>query len=345
MKTVYVGLSGGVDSSVTTAVLQNKYRVVGVYMKNWTQDFAGLKCPWADDFADAQAVAARLQIPLEVFDFQNEYKARVVDYMIAEYLAGRTPNPDIMCNQEIKFKLFYQACMEKGADYIATGHYARIKNGKLYRGVDISKDQSYFLYRISSLVLERTLMPIGQMNKSEVRKKAAKLGLVTAAKPDSQGICFVGEVGMKTFLSKYVQAKAGNVILKSNGLVLGKHDGAIFYTIGQRHGLGIGGDGPYYVVSKDMVKNEVYVTDNADDLMLQDDHFIINDLHWITRAPKPKEKLLVRIRHLGDLIPATADIVGDIAIIKLSKVARAISPGQSAVIYAGEEILGGGIIQ
>jgi tRNA-specific 2-thiouridylase len=342
MKIVYVGLSGGVDSSVTAALLKEQgYSVVGAYMKNWTQDFEGIDCPWKVDLADARAVAAKLDIPFKVFDFQAEYKQKVVDYMVAEYQAGRTPNPDVMCNAEIKFKLFLETALEDGADLIATGHYARVKNGQLFTGVDANKDQSYFLYRVTKEALEKTLMPIGELEKPAVRAKAKELGLVTAAKPDSQGICFVAEVGIHEFLSQYVKTEPGNVVDRK-GKVLGTHDGAIYYTIGQRHGLGIGGGKPYYVIDKDMKTNTVVVTDDADDLLLQTDQFEIKD--WIGDQPEEGKTYGVRSRYRAALIDGTLTKTDNGYEIKLSQAERAISSGQSAVVYDGERVLGGGII-
>lgn len=344
MKTVFVGMSGGVDSSVAAALLvEQGYRVVGVFMKNWTQDIGGVHCSWQEDVADARAVAAHLGIPLKIFDFQDQYKHKVVDYMVAEYAAGRTPNPDMMCNQEIKFKLFLDTALEQGADYIATGHYARIQDGKLLAGLDAAKDQSYFLGRISAAALPRTLMPLGELTKPETRAKAKALGLATAEKPDSQGICFVGEVGMKPFLSQYVETTPGDIILRSTGAIIGQHDGAIFYTVGQRHGLGVGGGKPYYVIGKDMSRNEIYVTDNPDDLDLHVDTFTIADVRWLD-APKADAKITVRSRYRGALITATLSQKGDIWKVRLERPERAISPGQSAVIYAENRVLGAGII-
>ena len=262
-KTVYVGMSGGVDSSVSALLLKEQgYNVVGVYMKNWSRDLPGMKCPWAEDLADAKRVAVKLGIDFKVFDFEKEYHDKVVNYMLAEFKAGRTPNPDIMCNQEIKFKLFYEVSMEQGADFIATGHYARVKDGKLLRAADENKDQTYFLYRISEEALSHTLFPIGDMLKPDVKKLAAEKGLHNAYRKESMGVCFVGDVGMDDFLKEYFPVTPGDIIDAETGEKLGVHEGAVFYTIGQRHGLNIGGGLPYYVVSKDMDKNIIFVSKN-----------------------------------------------------------------------------------
>lgn len=356
-KTVYVGLSGGVDSSVAAALLQRGgYNVVGVYMQNWTQDVAGVECPWKQDLASAKAVAAALDIPFKVYDFQSQYKQKVVDYMVAEYQAGRTPNPDIMCNQEIKFKLFLQAALADGADLIATGHYAQVEavgikhqaqvsssiNYELHAGIDSTKDQSYFLYRVSAKALQKTLMPVGEFTKTHIRDLARQFHLPTANKPDSQGLCFVGEVGLRDFLRQYVTAEPGDII-DQTGKVLGTHEGAIFYTFGQRQGLGIGGGKPYYVVAKDMDENTITVTDDPEDLTLQSAEFEITDSHWINAEPEPGN-YQVRTRYRAPLINCQLTKAARGFQIKMSHPDRAITPGQSAVIYDGDQVLGGGII-
>lgn len=337
-------MSGGVDSSLAAALLvEQGYDVTGVYMKNWSQDLPGVRCPWADDLADAKRVAVRLGVDFKVFDFETEYKNLVVDYMIDAYKAGRTPNPDIMCNQEIKFKLFLDAAIKDGADMIATGHYARVDNGTLIRAADDNKDQTYFLYRVTTEAMGKTLFPIGEYTKPQVRKMAADRGLTTAAKKDSQGICFVGQVGIKDFLSMYVETKPGDVINKNTRKVLGRHDGAIFYTLGQRHGLNLGGGLPYYVVGKDMDKNEVYITTDLNDESLWKHEIKLSDVHWINEAPK-EGTYKIRVRHRAPLVDADLKFIKDGVELKLLNPERAIAPGQSVVIYDAQICLGGGII-
>jgi len=343
--TVYVGMSGGVDSSVTAALLKNEgYTVVGVYMKNWTKSLPGFNCPWMEDFQDAKRVAVQLGIDFKVFDFEKQYKQKVVDYMIAEYKAGRTPNPDIMCNQEVKFKLFLETALEEGADYVATGHYAVTKAGKLFKAKDDNKDQTYFLYRVTNNALAKTLFPLGKYTKPEVRELAKKFGLVTALKKESMGICFVGKVGIKEFLQQYVDTKPGDII-DENGVKVGYHEGAIFYTIGQRHGLAVGGGLPYYVVGKDMKKNEVYVTTDLSDKRLWSKKIWLTDVHWIKNAPNKGDKLQVRTRHRAPLVNCTVKNSDKSSlIVELEDEIRALTPGQSAVFYSGNHCLGGGII-
>lgn len=384
---VYVGMSGGVDSSLTAALLlEQGYDVTGVYMKNWTQDLPGMKCPWADDLADAKRVAVQLGIDFKVFDFEADYKHKVVDYMIEEYKAGRTPNPDIMCNQEVKFKLFLEAALEDGADMIATGHYARVDSNDrfpdsiqdgngfapgltgapasgqtlaadvslperdqpnstafLKQAIDTNKDQTYFLYRVTGEALAKTLFPLGEYTKPQVREMAKERGLYTAGKKDSQGICFVGKVGIREFLSQYVDQTPGPIIDTSTGKTLGFHDGAIFYTLGQRHGLDVGGGLPYYVVGKDMDKNEVYVTTDLNDGSLWKDTVNLASVHWINQAPAEGE-YTIRVRHRAKLVKAQLGFAGGDVTLRLDNAERAVAPGQSVVIYDGDICLGGGII-
>lgn len=342
-------MSGGVDSSVTAALLKEQgYDVTGVYMKNWSQDLPGFACPWKEDFQDAKRVAVQLGIPFKMYDFETEYRERVVDYMLDGYKAGITPNPDIMCNQEVKFKLFLEAALADGADMIATGHYARIGDGQLLTGIDGNKDQSYFLYRVREDALRKSLMPIGEYEKPAVRELARKYGLATAEKKDSQGICFVGKVGIKDFLQQFVTTEPGAIVDRA-GKVIGQHDGALFYTIGQRHGLDVGGGLPYYVIGKDMAKNEVYVTTDLQDPKLWTSQLTITSPHWINDAPTDGMEYWVRTRYRAPLVRCTVRQAEATWQIVMDEEVRALTPGQSAVIYEkleGESYrtVGGGIV-
>lgn len=369
MKTVFVGMSGGVDSSVSAALLkQQGYKVTGVYMKNWSRDLPGMPCPWMDDYQDAKRVAVQLGIDFKMYDFEKNYQHKVVDYMLDEFKAGRTPNPDIMCNQEVKFKLFLNTALEDGADLIATGHYARVSGGtssgnaktgavRLLLAKDANKDQTYFLYRVTKEALAKTIFPLGELTKPQVRELAKKFKLVTADKKESMGICFVGKVGIKEFLQQFVKTKPGKII-DTKGREVGTHDGAIFYTIGQRHGLEVGGGLPFYVTGKDMKKNEVFVTTDLQDEKLWSREVRLSDIHWINGEPKKYQKLTVRLRHRAKLIDAISlkkfagsKFAGsDPAhpaqqwIAELTEEVRALTPGQSAVFYSGDICLGGGIV-
>jgi tRNA-specific 2-thiouridylase len=344
MSTVFLGLSGGVDSSVSALrLIDQGYDVVGVFMKNWTKDIPGFSCPWQQDYQDAKRIAVTLGLRFEVFDFEDKYQELVVDYMLDEYKRGRTPNPDIMCNQEVKFRLFLESAKKLGADMIATGHYARTESGRLYQSFDKKKDQTYFLYRAPKSALQMTLFPIGDISKAQVRRIASVHNLVTANKSESMGICFVGNIGIKDFLKQYVATEQGPII-DQNGLEVGQHEGAIFYTIGQRHGLQTGGGKPFYVTSKDMKTNTVYVSSNLDDGMLWTKSLNLIDCHFLSK-PVASKKYTVRTRHLGELIEVTEITQTDQACVVVTKESvRAATPGQSAVLYSDEECIGGGII-
>ncbi len=339
-------MSGGVDSSLSAALLTERgYNVTGVYMKNWTQDIPGFVCPWKEDYEDAKRVAVVLDIPFKVYDFEKQYRNKVVNYLIDGYKKGITPNPDIICNQEIKFKLFLETALSDGADLIATGHYARVEKGHLLKAVDPLKDQTYFLYRMPTESLNRVLMPIGSMLKTDVRNEAKKRNLPTAAKKDSQGICFIGEVGIKEFLTHELGPQPPGDIIDEQGRVIGRHDGVIFYTIGQRHGLNIGSGLPYYVTGKNISKNQIYVTTVLNDANLWKSNIKLTQFHWTCPDFKLDQKPLEAItRYRSKPVKATLKVSARTAKLTLNEPARAVTPGQSAVIYSKDLVIGGGII-
>lgn len=349
-KTVVVGMSGGVDSSVTAALLKEQgYFVVGVYMKNWSEDFGDYGCTWAEDAEDARKVAQVLNIPFYVWNFEKEYHDKVVDYFFKEYAAGRTPNPDILCNSEIKFKVFLEKAMALGADFVATGHYARVKkvgfDYQLLKGIDPAKDQSYFLYRLNQSQLSKVLFPIGEYYKSEVRELARKFELPTYAKKDSQGICFIGKIDVREFLMEHVKAKVGEIVT-STGEVIGSHAGLPYYTIGQREGIGIGGKGPYYVVNKDLDSNKLVVTNDRNDPKLYTQEFEISEVSWTNEEPKFPLTAGVSIRyHHPDYLARLEKSDSGRLKVSFETPQRAVTPGQSAVIYLGDKLIGGGIIE
>ncbi|MDP3793081.1 MAG: tRNA 2-thiouridine(34) synthase MnmA [bacterium] len=341
-KMVYIAMSGGVDSSVAAALLKKQgYNVVGVFMKPW-QPWPGL-CMWQGDREDAMRAAAVLGIPFLTWDFSKEYKKEVGDYMIREYRAGRTPNPDVMCNKEIKFGLFLKKALKEGADFIATGHYVRKVERRaacysLLTARDKNKDQSYFLWTLTQKQLKHCLFPIGDYIKPEVRKLAKKFGLPNHDKKDSQGVCFIGSLNMKDFLKKYIPNKKGKILDKKDNMI-GSHDGVYYYTIGQRHGLDIkNGQGPYYVISKDIKKNIIYVgkEKNLGDMTAR-----VGKIKWINSEPRLPAKIGVRTRYRAPINQAILSKNGQ---LKFKLKERAITPGQSAVFYRGEELLGGGVI-
>lgn len=339
---VFLGMSGGVDSAVSAYLLQSQgHEVIGVYMKNWSKNLPGMKCPWAEDLADAKRVAVKLGIDFRVFDFETEYKQKVVDYMLAEYQKGNTPNPDIMCNQEIKFKLFAETAFEQGAEAIATGHYAKTRGCDLIMAADANKDQTYFLYRIAPEVIKRTIFPVGDMQKPEVKALAEQIGLAVAHKPESMGVCFVGEANMRDFLAEFIETKPGEIRELETDELLGHHDGAIFYTIGQRHGLRLTTGLPFYVVRKDMDKNIVYVSRNLNSLSLWTNEVKLRDV-ILRRDIDGSKPLRARVRHRAPLVDAKFDSATDI--LTFADEQKSLTPGQSVVFYQDDICLGGGII-
>jgi tRNA-specific 2-thiouridylase len=345
---VIVGLSGGVDSSIAAALLVKQgFDVIGVFMRNWSEDVGEFSCSWSEDLEDARRIAQLLGIRFYVWNFEKEYKQEVISYFFREYEAGRTPNPDVMCNREIKFKLFLNKALQYGADYVATGHYARVVNrGGTYcllRGKDKNKDQSYFLCTLGQRELSKSLFPIGEYTKPQIRALAKKLNLPTFDKPDSQGICFIGEIDVRDLLRRNIKMKAGDII-DAKGKVLGHHEGLPLYTLGQRGGLEIGGTGPYYVVAKDEKKNKLIVSNNPKDEMLWRRQCIVGDLTW-TREMEIPAQAEVTIRYRHPAYPATVEKMANNKLrIIFQETQRAITPGQLAVFYKGEELLGSAVI-
>jgi tRNA-specific 2-thiouridylase len=342
-KKVYVGLSGGVDSSVSAAILKEKgYEVTGVFIKIWHPDF--LNCNWKEEMRDAMRVCAKLDIPFKKIDLSKNYEENVIKYMINEYSRGRTPNPDVMCNSFIKFGEFYKWAIKDGADYVATGHYANIDEESLIQAEDENKDQTYFLWKIKKDQLSKIIFPIGDIKKENVRKLAKKYNLHTATKKDSQGLCFVGDVNMKDFLKKYIETKPGEV-LNTDGEVIGDHDGSILFTIGERHGFTITKkgteDSPYYVTDKNIEKNTITVS--KDIPKFSDDEIKISNLNIYRELP---QKLKSRIRYRQKLIDTEVLEFNDKSLkIRFLGDSGAITKGQSIVFYEGERCLGGGIIE
>ena len=350
MNNIFVAMSGGVDSSVTAALLKEQgFNVRGFYMKNWTEDVGGSLCPWKEDLDDARAVAEKIGIPFDVVNFQREYKQRIVDYMVEGYKIGLAPNPDIICNKEIKFKLFLDKCVDMGADFVATGHYARIRdeNGrkKLLKGADTHKDQTYFLYALNQKQLSRAVFPIGEYIKEEVRNIARKFGLKNAEKKDSQGLCCVGKIDFHEFLKQYLPVKKGAVKTKT-GEIAGRHDGVWFYTYGQRHGIGsFGGGNPYFVIGKDFETNTLIVGTKDDEADLYSRVIEFKNPNWISGVcPSLPFKCTAMIRYRQT--PSQCVVLHDGETLKaiFAKPQRSATPGQSIVLYDGNECLGGGVI-
>ncbi|MEK7636781.1 MAG: tRNA 2-thiouridine(34) synthase MnmA [Patescibacteria group bacterium] len=351
---IIIGLSGGVDSAVAALLLQHQgYDVHGVFMKNWSADDFGGPCPWAEDQASAKAVGAHLNIPLVTWNFEREYRDRVFQVMLNEYRQGRTPNPDILCNREIKFSLFLGRAL-KEASFIATGHYARTKNGKLYKAADGDKDQSYFLAAVTGEALKQTLFPLGELKKPAVRQIAKDAGLPNWDRPDSTGICFIGEKKMIEFLSKYMTTVPGEIVL-TDGTVVGKHGGLQFYTIGQRHGFSadlnqkklarlVGAGKPMFVSAKNMEKNRLIIAPADRPEQLEAKEFIVSAPHWIGDACSFPWTGIAKFRYRQPDVSVTLLPAGDKLRVICQKPQRAITPGQYAVFYEGDECLGSAVI-
>ncbi len=346
---VLVGMSGGVDSSVSAVLLlEQGYEVIGAFMKNWTgtnrTDGGFVECAWKQERRDAARVAAKLGIPFLTLDFEESYRRDVVDQMFAEVKAGRTPNPDVLCNKHIKFDLFVKAADELDCAFVATGHYAQIKNGQLVKAVDQNKDQTYFLWAINPSILSRVLFPIGHLTKPEVRQKAREQALDVAEKKDSTGICFVGEVEMREFLRERIPDDPG-VVITTDGVRVGQHSGVNFYTIGQRRGLHIGGGMPYYVVEKRTKTKELVVSSNFHPRLFSKELFAH---HLNLFAPPTSEmgRYDTRIRHRQPLQSCHAEFLnGNRVRVIFDDPQRAVTPGQSIVFYQKEVVIGGGVIE
>jgi len=369
-KTVFVGLSGGVDSAVSATLLKKQgYEVVGVFIKTWHPDF--LACNEEEERRDAIRVAAFLDIPFLTFDLEDVYKKEVADYMIREYKAGRTPNPDVMCNKEVKFGAFLKKALAMGADYVATGHYAKVAYVKnfsgllhpaggtfpvqnsfhtqlLLKGVDPSKDQAYFLWTLKQEQLKKIIFPIGHLKKTEVRKLAKKFNLPVAEKKDSQGICFLGAVDLKEFLKHYIKSKRGKV-LNTDGEEIGFHNGVVFHTLGERHGFTItkknSTDGPYYIVAKDVKKNILVVSQNPD--VGRRGNFDVQRLehaNWISEVPELNKNYTAQIRYHGEFFSCRIKSISKDKAEIIFKKPVSVASGQSCVVYNGEVCLGGGVV-
>lgn len=349
-KTVIIGMSGGVDSSVSALILKKQgYNVIGMFMKNWEEEDENGVCQASKEFADVVKVCEKIDIPYYSVEFVKEYRDNVFAHFLTEYEAGHTPNPDILCNREIKFKVFFEKARELGADLLATGHYCQTDGrGNLIKGADQGKDQTYFLYAVKKPVLEHVLFPIGELQKSEVRAIAHEFDLATASKKDSTGICFIGERNFKNFLSQYLPAKPGNFELLS-GEVVGKHDGCAFYTPGQRKGLGLGGQGePWFVIAKDVERNVVIVERGERHPAMYCDELTATDIDWVDPNFKIEGELRLKakVRYRQPDQDCVVSMLSDGRLhVRFDIPQRAVTPRQSVVFYNGYTCLGGAMIE
>jgi tRNA-specific 2-thiouridylase len=344
-KTVVVGMSGGVDSSVTALLTKLQgFRVIGLFMKNWDETNPDGTCSADQDYQDVIRVCEKLDVPYYSVNFVKEYWDGVFEEFLSDYRKGYTPNPDILCNREIKFKVFYQRARLLGADFLATGHYCQLDQGRLAKAVDQNKDQTYFLYAVDRNVFAHVLFPIGHLPKPKVRELAERFDLATKHKKDSTGICFIGERNFKTFLSQYIQSQQGNFV-DLTGKVLGKHDGVCFYTLGQRKGMGIGGPGEaWFVVGKNFSKNEVILAQGDDHPALYADGLTAVELNWLTDLPNNEFRCKAKVRYRQTEQDCTVTIEEGRAKVVFDRPQRAMTPRQSVVFYKDDLCLGGGII-
>lgn len=348
---VVVGMSGGVDSSVAALLLKEQgYDVVGVFMKNWEEEDENGACTAEEDWRDVRDVCDLIGIPYYSVNFAKEYWDRVFSYFLKEYQAGRTPNPDVLCNREIKFRAFLDFAMKLGAGKMATGHFVRSDaEGHLLRGVDPNKDQSYFLYMVHDAQLRRSLFPVGGLTKAQVREIAAEKGLPVSAKKDSTGVCFIGERNFKKFLSEFLPATPGDMVAP-DGTVIGQHDGLMYYTLGQRRGLGIGGRGDgrsWFVIGKDMENNRLLIAQGEDHPMLYSSKCLAEDVTWVGEVPAKEGELFrctAKYRYRQADQPVEVYQEGDTLHVRSLVPQRAVTPGQSVVLYDGDRCLGGGIV-
>jgi tRNA-specific 2-thiouridylase len=347
---IIVGMSGGVDSTVAAWLLkQQGYDVVGVFMKNWEEKDEDGVCTSQQDYDDVRSVCGQMDIPFYTVNFAKEYWDRVFSYFLEEYKRGRTPNPDILCNREIKFKAFLDFALKNGASRLATGHYAQLSHAqdgvRLLRAEDVSKDQTYFLAALGQEALSRVVFPIGHLNKRDLRKIALENGFSTAQKKDSTGICFIGERNFRNFLSGYLPAQPGNMVAP-DGTVVGRHEGLMYYTLGQRKGLGIGGRGngqPWFVVGKDLEKNVLHVQQGEGGALLSSALYT-KGFNWIRERRRGSFTCGAKVRYRQADQKATATVLEDGVLLEFEHAQRAVTPGQWAVLYDGEECLGGGVI-